>query len=107
MDLTYCVQCGGSFIRDEATDTICGDCDETSEVVITESGIDWGFIVSELEWELANATDVDGMEALRETIDSQLPDAYWELQGSFSVTLTAEQAQMLDELRTKWAEQGI
>ncbi len=112
MDLAYCVQCGGSFIRDEATDTTCGDCfpgEDEAIVLVTKDGGEWGDIANELVWESGNATDIDALEALRMSIEDQLPAEYWEMSDEdepLGVTLTAEQAQMLDELQTKWAEQG-
>jgi hypothetical protein len=110
MSTAYCDECGGSFVKDAETDTICGDCDPgegESEVVVTESGYDWGWIVSQLEWDLANATDIDALDALLVSIENQLEGEYWELMDDFVVTLTTEQAALLTELRTKWAEEGI
>ncbi len=72
-------------------------------------GDEWGEIANELVWESGNATDIDALEVLRMSIESQLPNEYWEMSdedGPLGVTLTAEQAQMLDELQTKWAERS-
>lgn len=66
----------------------------------------WGEIANELVWESGNAIDIDGLEALRESIEGQLPAEYWESEETFGVTLTTEQAALLAELQGKWAEQS-
>lgn len=71
---------------------------------ITLPGDEWGDIANELVWESGNAIDIDELEALRMAVETQLPDEYWESEESLTVTLTAEQAQLLTELRTKWEE---
>lgn len=74
---------------------------------ITLPGDEWADIANELVWESGNAIDIDELEALRVAVETQLPDEYWERTDEdepLTVTLTAEQAQLLTELRTKWEE---
>ncbi len=96
MDLAYCLQCGGSFVKDAETDRVCGDCNPGEEgVKFTKPGYIWSEVVCEIEWLQDSRGDLT--HALV-AVEDQLAAEYWESENEFTITVGDEVAELIRQV---------